>query len=385
MAYQRAREPTGVAFRVERRRGDQWYVKYRLPDGRQVQKRLGPAWTERGRPPAGFLTKRTAEAVLRDILDEARKGTLAGMVRTNATFSDACDEYLRWIEFDRQRKASTLLDYRSAVDTHLRPAFGTWALEDITTRDVEQWRDGLRARGVLSNRTMQKLLTVFHGVMERARRYFGLRSNPVTDVERPRPGRRLEIDVLSPEEVLRLVDAAASDQDAAIFLTAAFTGLRQGELIALRWQDVDFAGATIRVTRAYTHEQLTTPKSGKSRAVPLAPEVASRLRALHTAQGQPAASALVFPGPGGDFMVARLLGRRYLAALERADLRRLRFHDLRHTFGTRMVGHVDLLELREMMGHGSITTTEHYLHYKPRQELAEKVAAAFKIAGRETT
>ncbi len=149
MAYQRAREPTGVAYRVERRRGDQWYVKYRLPDGRQVQKRLGPAWTERGRPPAGFLTKRTAEAALRDILDEARKGTLAGMVRTDATFSDACDEYLRWIEFDRQRKASTLLDYRSAIDTHLRPAFGTWALEDIATRDVEQWRDGMRATGVL--------------------------------------------------------------------------------------------------------------------------------------------------------------------------------------------------------------------------------------------
>jgi integrase len=381
MAYQRAREPTGVAYRVERRRGDQWYVKYRLPDGRQVQKRLGPAWTERGRPPAGFLTKRTAEAALRDILDEARKGTLAGMVRTDATFSDACDEYLRWIEFDRQRKASTLLDYRSAIDTHLRPAFGTWALEDIATRDVEQWRDGMRATGVLSNRTMQKLLTVFHGVMERARRHFGLLSNPVSDVERPRPATRLEIDVLSPEEVMQLVDAAASEQDAAIFLTAAFTGLRQGELIALRWQDVDFAGATIRVTRAYTHEQLTTPKSGKSRAVPLAPEVASRLRALHGAQGQPAPSTLVFPGPAGSFMVARLLGRRYLAALERADLRRLRFHDLRHTFGTRMVGHVDLLELREMMGHGSITTTERYLHYKLRQEPAEKVAAAFKIAG----
>lgn len=269
MAYQRAREPAGVAFRVERRRGDQWYVKYRLPDGRQVrassrmsrrtasavrfvkmQKRLGPAWTERGRPPAGF------------------KGTLAGMVRTNAMFLDACDEYLRWIEFDRQRKASTLLDYRSAVDTHLRPAFGTWALEDITTRDVEQWRDGLRARGVLSNRTMQKLLTVFHGVMERARRYFGLRSNPVTDVERPRPGRRLEIDVLSPEEVLRLVDAAASDQDAAIFLNAAFTGLRQGELIALRWQDVDFAGATIpghaRVHARAAHDAQERQVAGRS-------------------------------------------------------------------------------------------------------------------------
>ncbi len=356
-------------------------VKYRLPDGRQVQRRLGPAWTERGRPPTGYFTKRTAQAALREILDEARKGTLAGMVRTGATFSEACDEYLRWIEHDRQRKHSTLLDYRSAIDTHLRPAFGTWALEAITTRDVELWRDEMRATRVRSNRTMQKLLTVFHGVMERARHHYVLPTNPVSDVERPRPASRLEIDVLSPEEVLQLVDAAASEQDAALFLTAAFTGLRQGELLALRWQDVDFAGATVRVLRAYTHERLTTPKSGKSRAVPLAPEVAARLRALHAAQGDPDPSALVFPGPHGDFMVARLLARRYLVALEQAGLRRLRFHDLRHTFGTRMVGHVDLLELREMMGHGSITTTERYLHYKPRQELAAKVAAAFGTAG----
>ena len=74
-----------------------------------------------------------------------------------------------------------------------------------------------------------------------------------------------------------------------------------------------------------------------------------------------------------------MLSRRYLKALEAAGLRRLRFHDLRHTFGTRMVGHVDLLELRQMMGHASITTTERYLHYKPRTELADKVAAAFAI------
>ena len=95
-------------FRVERARGPVWYAKYRLPDGRQVQKKLGPAWTERGRPPNGYFTKRTAEAWLRDVLDEARRGTLAGMVRTGATFADAAAEWLRFIEEDRERKPSTL-------------------------------------------------------------------------------------------------------------------------------------------------------------------------------------------------------------------------------------------------------------------------------------
>jgi len=64
---------SGHAFRVERKRGAQWYVKYRLPDGRQQQRRLGPAWSGRGRPPAGYYTKRTAQAALDEILAAARR------------------------------------------------------------------------------------------------------------------------------------------------------------------------------------------------------------------------------------------------------------------------------------------------------------------------
>ncbi len=73
--------------------------------------------------------------------------------------------------------------------------------------------------------------------------------------------------------------------DAAIFLTAAFTGLRQGELVGLRWRDVDFAGSTIRVRASYAAGKLTTPKSGKVRAVPMAPDVASALAKLGDAIG----------------------------------------------------------------------------------------------------
>ena len=84
-----ARPPTGPVFRVARARGPCWYAKYRLPDGSQVQKKLGPAWAERGRPPAGYFTKRLAEDWLRSTLDQARRGVLPGMVRTGATFADA--------------------------------------------------------------------------------------------------------------------------------------------------------------------------------------------------------------------------------------------------------------------------------------------------------
>lgn len=70
------RPPTGHVFRVARARGPVWFAKYRLPDGRQVQKKIGAAWAERGRPPARYVTKRTAEDWLRRVLDEARSGTL---------------------------------------------------------------------------------------------------------------------------------------------------------------------------------------------------------------------------------------------------------------------------------------------------------------------
>jgi integrase len=79
---------------------------------------------------------------------------------------------------------------------------------------------------------------------------------------------------------MALVHAAESEQDAAIFLAAAFTGLRRGELVALRWRDVDFAGEAIRVVASYTDGVLTTPKSGKVRSVPMAPEVATALARL---------------------------------------------------------------------------------------------------------
>jgi integrase len=358
-------------------RGPVWYAKYRLPDDRQVQKKLGPAWTGRGRPPAGFFTKRLAEDWLRDVLHDAARGTLVGQVRTGATFADAAAEWLRYIEVDRARKPSTIAGYRVIVRAHLLPAFGEMPIESISTPVIEQWLAGLG--GAASSRT--KSLVLLHGILKRAKKVWGLTANPVAEVEKPPLKRTGEIQVFSPEEVLALVRAASNELDAAIYLTAAFTGLRMGELLALCWRDVDFTGAVVRVRASYAAGALTSPKSGKVRAVPMAPDVASALAQLGRQSDFVGADDLVFPGPTGSHLDGSGLRKRYKAALAAAGLRQLRFHDLRHTFGTRMIAKADIRRVQEWMGHADIQTTMRYLHYAPRSEDARLVAEAFSVAG----
>jgi hypothetical protein len=138
-------------------------LRLSVPDGRQRQKRLGPAWTSRGRPPTGYFTKRTAEAALDDILAAARRWQLPGRTRTSVTFADACADFLEWAEHDRRRKRSTLNDYRTAVRAHLAPAFGHVAVEAVTPAVIDRWRTSLVAEDRLSARSVNKLLTILHG------------------------------------------------------------------------------------------------------------------------------------------------------------------------------------------------------------------------------
>ena len=142
-----ASPPSGHVFRLLRKRGSVWYAKYRLPDGRQVQRKIGPAWSERGRPPVGYFTERRAEDWLREVLDEARRGTLPGVVQTGATFADAAAEFVRYVRDDRTLKPSTLRGYRSIIDAYLLPAFGERRLEDITAAEIERWRAALSGVG----------------------------------------------------------------------------------------------------------------------------------------------------------------------------------------------------------------------------------------------
>jgi integrase len=357
------------------KRGGVWYAKYRLPDGRQVQKRIGRAWTEKTAPPEGYFTKASAKAHLDELLAQARQGTLPGMVRTGRTFRDAAEEWLDYCEKVRDCKASTLRDYRNMVRV-LDREFGNRKIEAITPEEIELWISGYSG----SNRTRQKYLVCLGSIFKRAMKVHGLPRNPADVVERPRVRRAAKIDVLRPEEVLALVRAAESEQDAAIFHTAAFAGLRMGELLALRWRDVDFTRRTIHVRENWTQGETTTPKGGIERAVPMAEEVAQRLARLGQRDHFTTDDDLVFCTPRGQHVGYKSLKGRYRAALRAAGLREdFRFHNLRHTFGSTVIRHADSREVMEWMGHADLTTTRRYLAFVDREDAAKRVSEAFSL------
>jgi integrase len=159
-----------------------------------------------------------------------------------------------------------------------------------------------------------------------------------------------------------------------------------GELLALRWGEVDFAAETIRVVRSFTIGGESSPKSGKPRSVPMVREVATALARIGQREHFTSENDLVFAGAAGGHLDSKEVRAEYKAALDRAGLRNLRFHDLRHTFGTRAVEQAEsILELKEWMGHANVQTTMRYLHYKSKADAAQRLAAAFADDAPETS
>jgi len=225
-------------------------------------------------------------------------------------------------------------------------------------------------------------LTVAHGVFKYAVRAHGLARNPASAelVDRPTVSYSGEFDALDAEELAALVRAAADEQDAALYLAAAMTGLRQGELLALRWRDVDFAGQRIHVRRSWSHvaQHEKAPKSGKVRSVPLVEELLGPLDRLTRREHFTGEDDLVFCSQVGGHLHHQTLRRRYYAALEAAGLRRVRFHDLRHCFGSVAVRAFPLSDVQAMLGHAHVTTTMRYVHHRPGADDAAKLSSAFR-------
>jgi integrase len=383
---------TGHVSLRKRKRGSVYYLKYRLTDGRQVQKLLGPAWTERSRPPAGYYTRRTADEALHELLTDARRGALPDSRRSGRTFGEACSEWLRYVEHEKQRAPSTVRDYTNVVNAALLPEFGAdTPLEQITTDRVDTYRERLLDDGDLSRRTIQKMLVLLFGVMKRAKRRGWIATNPCEDVERVSIKRSGDFNVLTPVEVQAVARAAENAQDAAMFTVAAFTGLRLGELRALRWRDVDFTRQTVFVRGSYTHGKQGPPKSGLVRSVPLIDQAARSLNDLSRRDEFTGADDLVFCTELGEPVNDDRLRERFYAALDRAGLGDRRrgedpmvFHDLRHTFGTLAVEAWPLHDVQAYMGHADIQTTMIYVHHQPKTAAADRLSELVSRATGDT-
>jgi integrase len=295
---------------------------------------------------------------------------------TNPTFGMAAREWLRYIETDRKRRRSTIRDYRDVVRFRLIPEFGDKTLlNEISPSRIEDYRERLAAGGMLAPRTINKILTILHGLFRRAMRVYGLESNPVALVDRQPVPCCGDFRVLAPAQIDALLFAAADLQDRAIFALAAYAGLRVGELRALRWEGIDFERHVIRVRESYVLGEFQLPKSGRVRSVPLIRQARTHVTALVTLRDQaPRDDDLVFKGPSGGVINDSSLRRRFYDALSRAGLPRMRLHDLRHSFGTLAVQAFPLSDVAAFMGHADIQTTMIYVHHVPRADAAERLA-----------
>ena len=179
---------------------------------------------------------------------------------------------------------------------------------------------------------------------------FNLPSNPAARSDRRREAKPGVLNFYSPEDVEALARALAAGkhretppedveraddrQDAELVRVAAYAGLRMGELLALRWRDVDFAGHALTIARAMPAGVESSTKSGHVRRVPLPEQAAGALDRLSKRRDFTGADELVFCNVLGRPLNDSTLRRRFKAARDAAGLRPLRFHDLRHTYGS---------------------------------------------------
>jgi integrase len=355
---------------------ESWYGRWRVGN-RRFNRKLG-AKRERGNRDG--LTRAQAERELRRRIEVEEPA--GGAER--ASIEEIGRRFVANLEA-RGRKASTLAAHEGALRVHLVPFFGEKALARITVADVEAF---IASRRDWAPKSVRNYLGTLHSVFEFAR----IRPNPVQDARRPE-AQDVDPDIrfLGEDELAAVLRSVPSDTrlgptDRLLYMTAALTGARQGELLALRWQDVDWSAMRIRIRRSYARKragreaQFGRPKSKRSsRSVPMHDRLAAALDAHHRQTPYDGDEDLVFAHPqtGGPLDGTKVL-KRFKVVLKAAGVRQIRFHDLRHTFGTRMAAAgVPMRTLQEWMGHRDIKTTMIYADYAPSDREAEFVTIAF--------
>lgn len=276
------------------------------------------------------------------------------------SFAAFAPEWLRMYAATNN-KPSEVVGKESVLRVHLIPFFGNRRLDEVTAKDVEAFKGEKRASG-LGPKTVNNMLTVLRKLLATAIDWEVIEKIPRI--------RRLNVapakfDWLTREEANRFLRAIDAHYPAwrPLFWLALRTGLRRGELFALKWEDIDLTARTVTVRHSVFRGRLYAPKGGKARTVPLTRDVTEVLR---QAQGSER-DAFLFPAKDGK--LSRHQGhadRPLKGALKRAGLRPIRFHDLRHSFASQLASAGrSLKEVQELLGHESIAVTMRYAHLAP--------------------
>jgi integrase len=308
-----------------------------------------------------FPTLAEARAWRSETQTGVRRGTLRAPAHT--TVEDAADELVAGMTLGRVRtrsgdryKPSAIRSYEAALRDHIVPHLGRTRLADVQHRDVQRIADALLAEG-RDPSTIRNALMPLRVIFRRSVEDGDLAVNPCAHLRLPAVrGRRERI--ASPAEAERLL-AALPEPDRPIWATALYAGLRRGELMALRWENVDLAGGVIRIERAYddkSHVEVEPKSHAGRRTIP----IVGALRDVLTGHkaNQRRERGIVFSADGEMPFQPSSVWRRARTAWKRAGLRPIGLHEARHTFASVLIAAgVNAKAITAYMGHASIQTT----------------------------
>jgi integrase len=342
-----------------------WRVRYRDPAGRERAK--------------SFARKRDAERFLQHTEADKLRGLWVDPRQGQTTVGELAE---RWYATTLTLKPKTREDYRSLLDNHVLPAFGHRAVASIDTLAVRSWHAGLVSSGLSPSRAKHAYYVLF-AVLEAAIQAGALVRNPAAGIRMP-PARSREMHFLSAAEVERLAEAITPPYGTLVRF-AAYTGLRAGEIAALRVKRLDLLRGTVRVVESASEvggRLISGPtKTHAERTVRLPHFLRDEL-AAYLADRPHEPDAFLFTAPkGGPLRHNNFYQRFFRSALRAAGLsEQVRFHDLRHTCATLLIAqgaHPKAIQVH--LGHSSIQVTmDRYGHLFPDalEHLADRLDAA---------
>ena len=346
------------------------------------------------------MTKEAARKELYEIELKIQRRTFLHEKKT-PLFSEVAE---KWLEYKKTRCRETTWEM---YDGHLKNHFSD--LNDkrinlITTATIEQFITA-RQSGKMALATLRKLMVTLNQIMKYAVRHKMIDFNPVRDAERPKSTGKIEqsseIGILTPKQIRALLEAEPDQKYKLIFLTAILTGLRQGEILGLKWSDIDFTNKQINVKRTYNHDRFFEPKTKQSiRKVDMSPllvkELAQwKLQGAITQQDQSTEATteenefkdLIFKSEAGTpISCYNMLRRHYVPALKKAEVPYIKFHALRHTYASLLIDQKENIKyIQNQLGHSTPNITLAVYAHLMRGENQEAVCrlenAIFETTG----
>lgn len=304
----------------------------------------------------GFKTKVEAESAMVDILSKVQTGTAPGDCKM--TFKEASEIFMR-LHASKKCKYNTEHGYKGYLKNHLLPYFGKLKLCEITPLAVNEFVAQELETG-RRNSTVNKYTKLMSQIYSFMIDMDIVVKNPLARIKSLKEERSEEIRSLSTEETKILISKTKEiyPDFYPLLFTALFTGMRQGELMGLTWDSINWITRKITVDKNFTHGRVGTTKTGKVRKVDMSLELVKVLKEWRLAcpKGE---HNLVFPNGDGGYQDANnMIKRRFKPALNRAGIDSLRFHDLRHTYASLLLANgAPMKYVQHQLGHSSIKMT----------------------------